>query len=177
MAGGRGKQKQNAARGSIEPKASRPVMPESYEICSASKGSFLPWSKVEKRMSAARNYWIGTTRPDGRPHLMPVWGVWVNQAFYFSTDRRTRKARNLAANPALVVHLESGDDVVILEGVAREIADSALLKQIDDAYHRKYRMRVLGMPGEIVFYTLKPRVAFAWQEKTFPQNATRWIFQ
>jgi len=58
--------KQGRAERYLEPKPSRPVMPESYQICSDSKGSFLPWSKVEKRMLVARNYWIGTTRPDGR---------------------------------------------------------------------------------------------------------------
>lgn len=69
----------------------------------------------------ARNYWVVTTRSDGKPHSVPVWSIWLDETFYFGTDRRSRKGRNLATNPGLVVHLESGDDVVILEGVAEEV--------------------------------------------------------
>jgi len=61
---------------------------------------------------------------DGLPHAVPVWGVWVDGALYFGTDRRSRKARNLATNQGAVVHLESGDDAVILEGFAEEITSS-----------------------------------------------------
>ena len=98
------------------PQAARPDMPD-YGI-SADADGLLPWQHVSEQMAAARNYWIGTVRPDGRPHATPVWGVWVDETFYFGMGPRSVKARNLAANPALVVHLESGDDVVVLEGVA-----------------------------------------------------------
>ena len=69
----------------------------------------------------SRSYWICTARPDGRPHSIPVWGMWVDGALYFGTARDARKAKNIAHNPAVSVHLESGDDVVILEGKASEI--------------------------------------------------------
>src|SRR5712692_1387743 len=105
----------------MTPKASRPMMPGSYGMAEATGGSgLLPWGPAEARLGAAHNYWLSTTRPDGRPHAMPVWGVWRDGVLYVGTDRGSRKARNLAANPACVVHLESGDDVVILEGVAEE---------------------------------------------------------
>ena len=84
-------------------------------------------------MSGPRNYWVATVRPDGRLHAVPVWGVWLNGTFHFGGGRRTRKARNLAVNP----RLESGDDVVILDGVAEEITDPSLLVCIDDAYEAK----------------------------------------
>lgn len=58
---------------------------------------------------------------------MPVWGIWLGGAVYFGTDRRSRKAKNLAANPSLVIHLESGDDAVILEGAAEEVDDRGLI--------------------------------------------------
>jgi hypothetical protein len=60
--------------------------------------------------------WLGTTRPDDRPHVMPVWGVWIDDIVYFGTAPDSVKALNLASNPAAVVHLESGNDVVIVEG-------------------------------------------------------------
>jgi hypothetical protein len=133
----------------------------------------LPWSHVVERMTTARNYWVGTTRPDGRPHAVPVWGVWVDGTFYHGGGPDTRKARNLDHNPALVVHLESGDDVVILEGIAEkfvpESADPDLLRRIDDAYEVKYGMRH-GTP----VWAMRPRVAFGWT--TYPTTVTRWLF-
>lgn len=125
---------------------------------------------METRLRKSKNYWIMTSRPDGRPHAMPVWGVWINGAVCFGTDRTSRKARNLAKNPAVVVHLESGDDVVILEGTAREIT------AIDGAYLKKYRMKLTDAPGKPFIVAVKPRLAFGWQERNFPRSATRWQF-
>jgi Pyridoxamine 5'-phosphate oxidase len=85
----------------------------------APPGDLLPWSWAEQRLVAARTYWIATTRPDGRPHCRPVWGVWLADGFWFSTGSLAR--HNLAANPQITVHLESGDQVVIVEGVAAAV--------------------------------------------------------
>jgi general stress protein 26 len=152
-------------------------MPKDYGIAKPKKGKgLLPWSHVGERMEPARNYWICTTRPDGRPHVMPVWGVWVDDKFYFGTARASRKARNLVSNPAMAVHLESGDDVVIVEGYAEEITDSSELGQVDKGYLKKYQMGLSGHPGNTVIYGLKTRVAFAWRENDFNLSATRWTF-
>ena len=70
-------------------------------------------------LTAARNYWVCTIRPDGRPHAKPVWGVWLEDELLFSAHPETITARNLKANPALVAHLESGDQVAIVEGLER----------------------------------------------------------
>lgn len=124
-------------------------------------------------MAAARNYWICTTRPDGRPHAVPVWGVWVDDTFFHGGRPDTRKARNLDINPHLAVHLESGNDVVILEGSAAKLtednADAELLRRIDDAYEAKYGMRH-GTP----VWQLRSRRALAWNESL--SSATRWSF-
>ena len=148
---------------------SRPEIPESYGVPRGKEG-MLPWSHVSERMSVARNYWLATVRPDGRPHSVPVWGVWVEDRLHFGGGRSTRKARNLAANPKVVAHSESGEDVVILEGVAEEVSDPALLERIDDAYETKYGIRH-GTP----VWVLKPRVIHAWSR--YPEDATRWVFR
>jgi Pyridoxamine 5'-phosphate oxidase len=170
----------NSTSPSAEPKASRPQMPKQYGMVNAKNGKgLLPWSYACERIEKARNYWICTTRPDGRPHSMPVWGVWVEDAFYFGTDPQSRKARNLASNPALVVHLESGDDVVILEGKAEEIrvTDKRLLEQLDKGSFEKDKIHVMGPQGQAGgLYRMKPRVAFAWREQDFNSSATRWTF-
>lgn len=150
---------------------SRPHIP-GYGIPEEEKG-MLPWSHIEERMAAARNYWIGTTHPDGRPHATPVWGVWVDDTFYFGGGPDVRRSRNLRENPHVVVHLESGDDVVIIEGVTEQYteqnADADLLKRIDDAYEAKYNMRH-GTP----VWAVRPRVVFAWASDL--ATATRWRF-
>ena len=74
----------------------------------------LPWAWAEERLKSAITYWVSTTRPDGRPHATPVWAVWLDGSIAFEGGPQTRRARNLAENPAVVVHVESGDDVVIL---------------------------------------------------------------
>lgn len=138
---------------------------------------FLPFSHAEERLSKSRNYWICTSRPDGRPHSIPVWGFWLEGVLYFGTARSSQKARNLADNPSVSIHLESGDDVVILEGKAVEanLADAPLRKKLDSASRSKYKMPLIIVP-ESVFYSVLPQVVLAWTEKDFPNNATRWEF-
>ncbi len=146
----------------------------------ANKGAgLLPWSWVAERMAKARNYWVATTRPDGAPHVMPVWGLWLNDAFWFSTGRTSRKAKDLAKNPRMVAHLESGDEVVVLEGVAVEADDAAALKQFAADYQKKYKVAVNVTPegrknGPI--FMLRTQRAFAWRESDYPGSATRWRF-
>jgi pyridoxine/pyridoxamine 5'-phosphate oxidase len=152
-------------------------MPKDYGIKAADAGSgLIDWARVREQISASRNYWICTTRPDGRPHAMPVWGIWVRDALLFSTSRASRKGRNIARQPEIVVHLESGDQAVILEGVAVEATDPQLLAEFTEAYHAKYQFRPDTSDASNVTYALRPRVAFAWLERDFPGGATRWQF-
>jgi hypothetical protein len=128
------------------------------------------------RLEKSKNYWIGSTCPDGRPHIMPVWGVWLDGAVIFGTDRGSRKARNIRANPLATVHLESGDDAVILECSAREVTDAREIAEIDTAYLKKYKMKLTDAPGVPFILAMKPNVAFAWHERNFAVSATRWKF-
>ena len=103
----------------VEPKASRPHMP-GYGILDADKGKgLLPWSWATERLARAHTYWVATARPDGRPHVMPVWGVWLHDALYFSTGNQSRKARNLAENPNCVISFEVGEDQIIWKALPR----------------------------------------------------------
>lgn len=154
---------------------SRPTrvrMPPGYTP-PGTKTKFLPWTFAESRLRRARNYWVCSARPDGRAHAAPVWGVWLSGAFYFSTDPSSRKAKNLASNPAIVVHLESGDEVVIVEGTAAPVE---LGTELDAAYHRKYKMHLIGFPAPMVVFRVTKSVVLAWREKAFAASATRWAF-
>jgi PPOX class probable F420-dependent enzyme len=129
----------------------------------------LDWSWAEERLVASRNYWIVTADADGAPAAAPVWGVWADGAVYFGTSPRSQKGRNLERDPRVVVHLESGDEVVILHGEAEvaEVDDSIL-----DAYETKYGYRP---PGKRLL-RLRPRRALAWLEADYPKTATRFDF-
>lgn len=160
-----------------QPVPDRPVMPAEYGVDRSAREEMLPWRYVSERMAGARNYWIATTRPDGRPHVIPVWGLWFDEAFTFSTDARSRKGRNVASNPHAVVHLESGDEVVILEGVVERVTDREQLTRFVALYDDKYGVTVdVDHPAFAVF-RLRPSVAFAWQERDFPNTASRWVFE
>ena len=157
-----------------EPRATRPRFGGGYGIASDPEG-MLPWSWAEERLEAGRNYWISTAGADGRPHAMPVWGVWRGDGVLFGTNARSRKARNLDRDPRVVVHLESGDEVVILEGEAETVGPPD--KQLADAFERKYHWR--PSPEEDAdtrWYLLRPRRALAWLEREYRRTATRFAF-
>jgi PPOX class probable F420-dependent enzyme len=152
-------------------------MPAVYGVPKdGSGGERLPWSWAVDQLTAARNYWICTTRRDGRPHAMPVWGVWLDDAVWFSTHPASTKGRNIARDPRIVVHLESGDDTVVLEGEVRQPTDRDALERFVEAYEQKYGHRIELPMREPSIFVLSPRVAQTWTEKDFPRTATRWTF-
>jgi hypothetical protein len=135
----------------------------------------LPWSFAESRLIAARNYWLSTSRPDGRPHVTPVWGVWVDGAVYFDGPPVTRWSRNLHTNPAISMHLESAEEVVILEGQAEDLTtDAETGARIVDAWTSKYG-RLMPDPAGDGILRLRPRVARGWSTSALT-DGTRWEF-
>ena len=132
-----------------QPNVSRPNMP-GYGILDADKGKgLLPWSWATERLERARTYWLATTRTDGSPHVMPVWGVWLDDGFFFSTGHQSRKARNLAENPRCVVTCELDEDQIIVEGIAEVIVGTELIHRFGKAYGIKYQWDMEGFsePG------------------------------
>ena len=112
---------------------------------------------------------------------MIVWGIWWQDAFWFSTGPRTRKAKNIAAMPRVVIGTDKADEAVILEGAAEEITDRAVWKQLAKIYNQKYGGDVeplLTAAGGCVF-RVQPQVAFAQDEhaENFANAVTRWHFQ
>jgi len=158
-----------------QPQAGRPFAP-GYGIAGAEDGTgLLPWIWVEKQMTHCRTFWVATIHAaHARPHVMPVWGVWVDDAFFFSTGRKSRKGRNLAANPACTVCNDDGEEAVIVEGLAEKLENPDTLDRVAAAYTKKYKMDPRGM-GEPIFM-VRPRTVFGFIEKSFPKSATRWKF-
>ena len=151
-------------------------MPASYGIGrgGSAPGELLPWSRVVEWLERSRNYWVCTTRPDGRPHAKPVWGLWMDGALLFSTDPNGVTARNLAAGSPLSAHLESGDEVVILDGDVEHPDDPALLRRFADAYDEKYGITVDESNPSTPIIALRPTKVLSWDEANYPETATRW---
>lgn len=160
-----------------QPKAGRPFAP-GYGIVGAENGKgLLPWAWVARKMNRCRTFWLATIRAalptgEGRPHVMPVWGVWLDDAFFFSTGHKSRKCQNLSANPACTIANDNGAEAVIVEGFAEEVKDAAVLDRVAAVYTKKYKMDPRGM-GEPIF-VVRPKTVFGLIEKSFPKSATRW---
>ena len=164
----------------ITPEVGRPLLPSDYGVPQDAEG-LLPWSHVVERLTAAKNYWICTTRPDGRPHATPIWGVFFEGQIYFDGSPETRRGKNLAANPAITVHLESGDEVVIVEGTTEQITppDRAFAERLAAAYAAKYADKGYSPAPETWdgggLYRVTHQLVLAWT--TFPADMTRWRFR
>jgi PPOX class probable F420-dependent enzyme len=130
-------------------------------------------------LAPARNYWLCTTRPDGSPHAAPVWGAVADDVLYVYTEVDTVKARNLLADPRVVVHLESGDDVVLVRGTMEAVADPPAMDSVIAAFAAKYvepndiQYLPVGPPVEVVL-ALRPTTASAWQLSEFDTSHRRW---
>ena len=100
------------------------------------------WADGQRQLQDAQIFWIATVRPDGRPHVVPLMSVWLDDALYFCTGATERKAKNLAENARCILltganAMDAGLDVVV-EGDARTVTDNALLQRIAEAYVVKY---------------------------------------
>lgn len=163
-----------------EPVASRPHMP-GYGIAGADEGSgLLPWSWAEERLAASHDYWVATVRPsDGRPHVMPVWGVWHDQALWFSSSLGSRKARNLAADPRCTITTDNALQPVVLEGSAEVVTGGEELQAFVAATNAKYEVDY-GVdfydPAINATYRVRPRRVFGLLEADFTGSPTRWVF-
>ena len=144
------------------PVASRPAFAVAY---GGPDGELLPWSWAAERLARAHNYWVATEGP----HASPVWALWRDGAILFSCSPSSRKARTIARDPHVVVHLESGAEVVIVEGRAERMkADTSVL----DEYERKYSFRAEAEN----WFRVEPKRVLAWTEESYPKNATRFDF-
>ncbi|MCX5413012.1 pyridoxamine 5'-phosphate oxidase family protein [Streptomyces sp. NBC_00059] len=148
-----------------------------------------PWAEAVALLEAAEVYWLSTVRPDGRPHVTPLIGLWSDGALHFCTGPSERKARNLAENPEVVLTtgantLNEGLDVVV-EGPAARVTDEGRLIGLAEAWEAKYGadwhfgvtdgMFSNGAGGRALVFSVTPRTAFGFA-KGEPYGQTRWRF-
>ena len=142
---------------------------------------FIPWTKIDNWLRAFRSIWVSTTRPDGRPHAVPVWYTWDGRFLYFISGRPLQKSKNLVRQPWIVVHAGDGDDVIILEGKAEIVTDQAELEKVEADYRAKYVDPGTGAQATIFepeadLYRVNVKRVMAWEYATVA-NRTDWLFE
>lgn len=140
----------------------------------------LEWTEIASRLADAKNYWLHTTSLTGAPNAVPVWGVTVEDVLYFYTERTTIKARNLAHDSRVVIHLESGADVVIVHGQlvdrGRPSSHPVVVEAFDVKYHLPDERPFVPSsdPAFDVLYSLLPRRALTWSLPDTEASTRRW---
>jgi hypothetical protein len=124
----------------------------------------LDWSDVTATLENAPLFWISTVTPNGGPHLIPIWGAWVNEAAYIEGGDDTRWARNLAESDGRVhLGVDHGGTQVMVRGIATPVDLTADLQQaVADVYDAKYPYRPAGSR----FTRISPSRVLAWRTDT-----------
>jgi len=147
-----------------------------YGILKPEEGTGLrPWEWARDRLDRARTYWVATARPDGRPHAMAVWGLWLDDRFWFSSDLRSRKVRNLMADPRCTITAEVDHDALTVEGRAERITDQGKYRRFAEAYDAKYGWKLDS--DQYPLFVVRPEMVFAFSMDDFVGSATRWRFE
>ncbi len=137
------------------------------------------WEAVSGWLDSAEFFWLATTRPSGRPHSVPIGGVWLGSRLYFNMAPETVTARNLARNPAVAVNLGDPAQVVILEGTAGTLRPEEVPDAVLDLYGGKYgdpaHRPDPATPG-IDWYAVSPSKILAWVFPDMRGTAQRWRF-
>jgi len=158
----------------LQPRLTVPRLDAAYGVTHAAEDA--SWPAIEEKLTVSRNYWICTTRKDGAPHSKPVWGVWLD-GLWFSTGTKAVTGRNIARDPRVSVHTESGDDVVILEGRVEAFPQSEVPAAVMSAYAEKYAFDpTAGDAPDGAWYLLVPSIAHTWLENDFQNSVARWEF-
>jgi F420H(2)-dependent biliverdin reductase len=95
------------------------------------------WRSLSSRLSREPTIWLATVRPDGRPHLAPLWYVWLEEKIYIATGAESRKFINLRHNQYVALALPDPNQVIILEGEAH-IPDYRVADDLADHFYNKY---------------------------------------
>jgi len=156
------------------PVVDKPEIPAEY----GNPKKRLSWDEVEKKLESATVYWLSSTRPDGRPHVVPRDGTWVDGGLYYGGSPQTVHSRNTSKNPHVAVHIGDGQEVVIVEGAIEiEKPSKEMAQRLADESFAKYPQYGKMDPSMYMggVSVLRPRLVLAWTN--FTENATRFKFE
>ena len=151
-----------------------------YGTLPADQGTgLLPWSWAAERLARSHDYWLATVSPSGAPHLMPVWGVWLDERLWFSSANGSRKARNLATEPRCTISTDDPFEPVVVQGRAERITIPEQLQSLLAAENAKYGT---GYGIEMIdpainsVFALAPEWVLTLDSKDFTGSPTRFVF-
>jgi hypothetical protein len=159
-------------------KITRPIFPRGYVD---KPTSFLTWDWVAAQLTESKNYWLCSVRPNGHPHVVPRWAVFIDGKIYYDGSPETRHARNIESNPQISLHLESGTEAIMLEGTSAPAGKPSpeLGKKLSQAYKKKYKdFGYAPEPNawdEGGLFVFTPHQCIAWT--SFTENPTKFVFE
>ena len=138
-------------------------------------------ARVARLLDSEPVVWLSTVRPDGTPHLVPIWFSWDGDSILIASKPHARKVANLRSNPRVMLALgepEDDFDGGLLEGVA-EILEAPAADVLPASHLRKYRdqMASIGLSRDefLATYSLVIRVRptrfLPWHGRTTPASA------
>ena len=134
-----------------------------------------PWADVDRKLAEAKHYWLATVRSDGRPHVVPVDGLWLEARLCFGGVESTVWQRNMRHDPRVTVHLDDSVAAVIVEGTcAVEVPDRTGAEALVAASKSKYNYAPPIDAYLSGVWTLSPEKVLAWTDLTV--DATRFVF-
>ena len=141
----------------------------------------ITWSEVAARLDGARSYWLTTVDASGAPHAVPVWGAVVSEQLHFYASRTSAKARHVDRDPRVAVHLESTEDVAIVDGHLEDLGrptdhpGPGVMAALD----AKYPEELDPLPSHDAYYDalyrLVPARARTWTLADFDGSQRRWV--
>lgn len=154
------------------PRAERLAVPSEY----GSPSQLLDWATVDARLGEAEHYWLATVRPDGRPHVVPLDGLWLEGRWWFGGSPGAVKHRNLLAEPRASLHLDDAVAAVIVEGSCAIVTPSQeWAEHLAASSKAKYGY---GPPASVYLggvWALAPAKVMAWSDLSV--DPTRFVFE
>jgi Pyridoxamine 5'-phosphate oxidase len=158
-----------------DPRRVRPRFPKEWHVPNDPK-FWITWSHASGKLAKEEVYWVSTSGKDCRPHAAPVWGIWKLNRLYFETDPKSKKGRNLLANPQIVAHVQDGLDTVIIEGTAA-VANRGDRDALRTDFVRKYDYEPdWSDDGGQVVFMVTPEVVHAWRPPKMHRTLVNFVF-
>jgi len=157
-----------------DPVVEKPDIPPEY----GNPTQRLEWTDVERKLESASAYWIASTRPDGRPHVIPRDGMWIDGGLYYGGSPATVHHRNITHNPLVAVHIGDGQEAIIVEGAVEiEKPTEEMAERLSEESFAKYPQYGRLDPSVYIegVSVLRPRRVLAWT--SFTESATRFRFE
>lgn len=158
------------------PRRVRPKLPPEWHV-PEEPSTWVTWKHADEKLKDEKVYWVSTASARGKPHAAPVWGIWRDESFFFETNPKSPKGRNLASNPKIVFHIQDGMDTVIVKGTVKRETNAQRLRTLKSEYVRKYDYKPdwSNKQNQIVF-RVRPRIAHAWKAPKMHRSLVNFVF-